>query len=63
MDKRDERTRDLYERREKARRDLVMHIKQCEREIAKKLLGLNIPLDQIALATSLTHEEIERLDI
>ena len=30
-------------------------------EIAKKLLGINLPLDQITIATGLTYKEIESL--
>ena len=52
---------------EKARHDEAQALYDVEQkvkiEIAKKLLGLNIPPDQIALATSLTHEEIEKLDV
>ena len=59
----DERARDLYERREKARRDKVMWdkwtIKQSKLEVAKNLLGMNMSIDQIATATDLTVDEIE----
>ena len=57
----DEITRDLYERREKARRDQAMHIKQRERDIAKNLLRMDMSLDQISKATGLTLEEVESL--
>jgi len=61
----DERTRDLYERREKARRDIAAEkkwaIKQSKLEIAKNLFRMNMPVEQIARATDLTHEEIEQL--
>jgi hypothetical protein len=60
----DEQARDLYERREKARRDKVMWdkwtIKQSKLEIAKNLLGMNMSIDQIATATILIVDEIER---
>ena len=61
----DERARDLFERREKARRDQVMRenwlLKQQQLETARKLLELNIPLDQIIAVTGLTLEEIKNL--
>ena len=61
----DERTRNLYERREKARRDQAMHerwaVKQRDFEFAKKLLKRNRPIEEIAEDTGLTHEEIEGL--
>jgi len=65
----DEYTRDLYERREKARRDQVSRekdaklesIKERNIEIAKNLLTMNLPLDQISKATGLSVDEIEEL--
>ena len=65
----EERTRDLYERREKARRDQVMHQKHARQqgvqegkaEVARNLLGMNLPLDQIVAGTGLTREEVENL--
>ena len=65
----DERTRDLYERRERARRDQAMYLKwerqqgRDERniEIAKKLLTRNRPVDEIVEDTGLTIEEVESL--
>ena len=61
----DERARDLYERREKARRDMVAEkkwaVKQSKFEIAKNLLGMNMPIDQIVTAIDLTVEEVESL--
>ena len=61
----DERTRDMYERREKARRDIAAEkrwaIKQREFEIAKNLLSLGDSLDKIVAVTGLTLEEIEQL--
>jgi predicted transposase/invertase (TIGR01784 family) len=69
----DEKARDLYERREKERRDTAMFLRDAERrgemrggknkayDIAKKLFAMNIPLDQIIAATGLTREEAESL--
>jgi predicted transposase/invertase (TIGR01784 family) len=31
--------------------------------IARNLLGMNMPLDQIVTATGLTREEVEKLDV
>ena len=61
----DERARDLYERREKARRDQSSRerwaAKQSIFEIAKKLLKRGRPIDEIIEDTGLTNEEIESL--
>jgi len=61
----DERARDLYERREKARRDQSSRerwvAKQQAFEIAKNFLGMGIPIEQIVAGTGLTREEIEGL--
>lgn len=61
----EERTRDMYERREKARRDVAMHqkhaVKQSKLEIAKNLLALNMQIEQIATATGLNVEEVKNL--
>jgi hypothetical protein len=63
----DERTRDLYERREKARRDLAAEkkwaIKQREFEIAKKMLNGNRPINEIIEYTGLSLDEIESLNV
>ena len=63
----DERTRDLYERREKARRDIVSMMDGAKRdrsiEIAENLLGMNLSLDQIVTATGLTLDEVESLSV
>jgi predicted transposase/invertase (TIGR01784 family) len=73
----DERARDLFERHEKARRDLESH-KRWERRlgiqegrqegrqeslqiVAKKLFELGDSVDKISAATGLTQEEIEGL--
>jgi len=58
----DERARDTYERREKARRDQAAHIRWEITKIAKNLLNRNRPIDEIIEDTGLTREEIENLD-
>ena len=66
----EERTCDLYKRREKARRDQAMHQRHARQQgeqdakfgIARNLLGMNLPLDQIVTATGLTREEVEGLN-
>jgi predicted transposase/invertase (TIGR01784 family) len=59
----DERARDLYERREKARRDIASErkwaIKQREFEIAQNLLKVGDSIDKIIAVTGLTRDEIE----
>jgi len=59
----DERARDLFERREKARRDQAARekwlLKQQQLETARKLMKMNIPPEQIVEATGITIEEIE----
>ena len=61
----DERARDLYERREKERRDMVSREKWARKEglldVAKNLLGMDLPLDKIVAATGLPREEVEGL--
>jgi len=61
----DERARDLYERREKERRDIASQkrwaIKQREFEIAKTLLLDGDSIDRIVKVTGLTFEEVEGL--
>lgn len=61
----DERARDLFERREKGQRDLLMwedHAKkQGALEIARNLLTTNLSLDEISRTTGLPHQEIENL--
>ena len=61
----DERARDLFERREKARRDMVARekwaVKKRDFEIARKLLKRNRPIEEIMEDTDLTSEEIESL--
>ena len=59
----DERARDLFERREKARRDMASQqkwaIKQREFEFAQKLLKRKRPIEEIMEDTGLTREEVE----
>jgi predicted transposase/invertase (TIGR01784 family) len=61
----DERARDIYERREKQRRDESMRerwaVKQREVEIAKGLMRVGDSIDKIIDVTGLTREEIEGL--
>jgi len=65
----DERTRMLYEEREKARRDIASTMDGAERKgryeerliFALKLLKRNRPIEEIIEDTGLTHEEIESL--
>jgi predicted transposase/invertase (TIGR01784 family) len=69
----DEQTRLKYEYREKARRDKLSQMLEARDEgklegkiegkieIARNLLALNFSLDDIAKATELPREEIERL--
>ncbi|MCL2010313.1 MAG: Rpn family recombination-promoting nuclease/putative transposase [Synergistaceae bacterium] len=59
----DERTRMLYEEREIARRDIVSMVNGAKKEIAGKLLHMNVPIDQIVTATGLTREEVENLGV
>ena len=57
----DERTRDLYERREKARRDQAMFLRHTLFGVAQNALQMNMSFDDIARLTGLTYEEIENL--
>ena len=61
----DERTRMLYEEREKARRDIESLMGGARREghidVARNLLDMDIPIDKIIKATGLTYEEVESL--
>ena len=61
----DERTRMLYEEQEIARRDIVSMMDGARKgaitEITRKLLHMNVPIDQIVAATGLTREEVEDL--
>jgi predicted transposase/invertase (TIGR01784 family) len=61
----DERARDLYERREKERRDESMRerwaVKQREVEFAKNMLADGETVEKITRYTGLTREELETL--
>jgi len=73
----DERTRMIAEAREKVRRDEASRINSAEKRgreegreegkrekaiaVARKLLGLNMPIDEIVEATDLSCEEIKAL--
>jgi len=69
----DERTRMITEAREKARRDEASRVNSAEKRgreegrrekaiaVARKLLKLNMPIDEIAEATGLSCEEIKTL--
>jgi len=63
----DERTRDLYERREKARRDQAAQqrwaIKQREFDMARTMLEDGEPIEKIMRYTNLTNDEIENLKV
>lgn len=57
--------REIERLREKARHDEAQALYHAKRErdveIARNLLKINLPLDQIAVATGLTSEEVNRL--
>jgi len=59
----DERARDMYERREKARRDMVSREKWVRKQglmdVARNLLKRNRPIEEIMEDTGLTVEELE----
>ena len=59
----DEQARDLYERREKARRDKVMWdkwtIKKKLLEVAQKLFKRKRPIEEIMEDTGLSRDEVE----
>jgi len=61
----DERTRDMYERVEKARRDQVSREKWARKqgmmEVAQKLLKRNRPINEIVEDTGLSYDEINEL--
>ena len=66
----DERARDLYERREKARRDIAAEMRwarqQGEKEkallVAQNAIKMGLPIDDIITLTGLTREEIESIN-
>jgi len=61
----DERTRDMYERREKARRDAAMHqrwaVKQSMLDVARNALKMNMSIEDIISLTGLAREDVEGL--
>jgi hypothetical protein len=58
----DERARDLFERREKERRDIASREKWARREgwldVAKNLMKKNMSVNEIVDVTGLTHAEV-----
>ncbi|MDR1579822.1 MAG: hypothetical protein LBS35_05655, partial [Synergistaceae bacterium] len=67
----DERERAVYRSRRMYETDMQSNIATAEDRgeqrkalaIARNLLGMNMPLDQIVTATGLTREEVENLDV
>jgi predicted transposase/invertase (TIGR01784 family) len=61
----DEKARDLYDRRLKAERDRAMFENEAENrgraDVARKLLGMGLPLAQIIEATGYTQQQVEAL--
>lgn len=73
----DERIRYMYERREKARRDEESQMRWARQEgwieglqegrqerifdVARNLLGFNVPVETIIKSTGLTREDVESL--
>ena len=61
----DEKARDMFERREKGRRDYQARVdgavKGAKSEIAINLLKMNMPIEQIAAGTGLSLDEVEML--
>ena len=57
----DEKARQLYEARLKEQRDSYAREKGAVLAIAKNLLAINMPVEQIASVTGLTNDEIELL--
>ena len=57
----DERTRLLYEEREKVRRDMMSRLDGAIQEIARNLLLLAVPIETIAKATGLSEDDIKKL--
>jgi len=55
----DEKARDLYERRIKAQRDIVMHVDDRLFKVAKSFLDMGFPIEKISEGTGLTVEEIK----
>jgi len=67
----DERERAVFRSRRMYQTDLQSDLATAEDrgekrgkiEVARNLLGMKLPLDQIIKATGLTHEEIKRLEL
>jgi len=67
----DEKARDAYERREKARRDHNMYVRDAERKgrtegilnVARRMLGRGKSIEEIAGDTGLTLKEVESLQL
>ena len=63
----DERERAVFRSRRMYKTDKESDIATVEDRvklaIARNLLGMNMPLDQIVIATGLTCEEVERLSV
>jgi len=59
----DEKARQLYEARLKEQRDSYAREKGAILNVAKNLVGMNMPLDKIVEATGLTREEVEGLQV
>ena len=61
----DEKARDLYERREKARRDMAARekwaVKKSKFEIAGSMLAAGEPIEKVTSYTGLTQDEVENL--
>jgi hypothetical protein len=61
----DEKARDMFERREKGRRDVEAYADEARADertaIARNLLNMNLPIEQIIRGTGLTRSEVEAL--
>ena len=57
----DERARDMFERREKGRRDIAAMIRDERFEIARNAIQIGMEINTIVKLTNLTYEEIEAL--
>jgi len=57
----DERARDLYDRRMRAKWDEQARLRGVKIDIAKNLLSVGDSVEKISKATGLTHEEVENL--
>ena len=59
----DERTRMLYESRQKLEWDMWSREQEGVFRVAKNLLEMDMPIDKIVKATGLTYEDIEEVQI